>query len=159
MRRGREVPVRPRRERAADRGRHQPDQRAFPSRMKTTFLLACLLALASPARAEQVAPPQPVETPPAAAAEGTTDTGTVVLLVTVGADGLVRDVSVAQTAGPALDAAAVAAVMRWKFRPALRDGQPFEARVRAPCRVERLAVAQGRPELPAHHGRHRGRIE
>jgi len=104
--------------------------------MKTTFLFACLLALASPAGAQQVTPPQPVETPPAAATEGTTDTGTVVLLVTVGTDGLVRDVSVAQTAGPALDAAAVAAVMRWKFRPALRDGQPFEARVRIPFRFE-----------------------
>ena len=104
--------------------------------MKPTFLFACLLALASPAGAQEITPPQPVETPPAAAAEGTTDTGTVVLLVTVGADGLVRDVSVAQTAGPALDAAAVAAVMRWKFRPALRDGQPFEARVRIPFRFE-----------------------
>src|SRR5882762_5814977 len=104
--------------------------------MKPTFLFACLLALASPAGAQQITPPHPVETPPAAATEGTTDTGTVVLLVTVGADGLVRDVSVAQPAGPALDSAAVAAVMRWKFSPALRDGQPFEARVRIPFRFE-----------------------
>ena len=97
--------------------------------MKTTFLFACLLALASPAGAQQITPPQPVETPPAAAAEGTTDTGTVVLLVTVGPDGLVRDVSVAQTAGPALDSAAVAAVMRWKFKPALRGGNAVAVEV------------------------------
>jgi len=94
--------------------------------MKPTFLFACLLALASPAGAQEITPPQPVETPPAAAAEGTTDTGTVVLLVTVGADGLVRDVSVAQSAGPALDSAAVAAVIEAGYRARMPDSSRAE---------------------------------
>jgi iron complex outermembrane receptor protein len=82
-----------------------------------------------------------------------------VLLVNIGADGSVRGVGVAQSAGPALDAAAIAAVVRWKFKPAFRDGQPFEARVRIPFRFEapppaptapgRLPVAGGPPATQA----------
>ena len=91
----------------------------------------------------QLVPPQPVETPPALAPEGVTQPATVVLLVTVGLDGQARELSVAESAGPALDAAAVAALVRWKFRPAQRDGQPFEARVRIPFRFEPAAPLPG----------------
>jgi len=94
-----------------------------------------LQAAPSPA----VTPPQPIETPPAVAPEGADQGGTVVLLVTIGADGAVRDISVSQTAGAPLDASAIAAVARWKFKPALRDGQPVEARVRIPVRFEAAA--------------------
>src|SRR5439155_478046 len=102
----------------------------------TRIFASALLMLAFPAAAQQIIPPQPLETPPAVAPEGGNQNATVVLLVTVAADGTVRDVGVAQSAGPALDAAAIAAVVRWKFKPALRDGQPFEARVRIPFRFE-----------------------
>jgi TonB family protein len=69
----------------------------------------------------------------------------VVLLVTVGTDGAVRSVSVAQSAGQPLDAAAIAAVVRWRFEPARRDGQPFEARVRIPFRFATEVSAPGAP--------------
>jgi iron complex outermembrane receptor protein len=93
--------------------------------------IALLLLLA-----QTVIPPQAVETPPAAALEGAPQTATVVLLVSIGADGAVGSVAVAESGGPALDGAAIAAVMRWKFKPALKDGVPFEARVRIPFRFE-----------------------
>ena len=94
-----------------------------------------LCAWVSPAaRAEELTPPQPLETPPAIAPEGLQQAAEVLLLVTIGIDGRAHGVDVAQSAGPALDGAAIAAVVRWTFRPALRDGQPFEARVRIPFR-------------------------
>jgi len=108
---------------------------------------AAVLGLAAAAGAQQLTPPQPVEMPPAVAPEGENREATVVLLVTVGADGSVRDVSVASSGGPALDGAAIAAVLRWKFKPALRDGQPFEARVRIPFRFE-AAPAPGGAQAP-----------
>jgi len=94
--------------------------------------LALVNLLASNVAAQEIVPPKPVETPPAVMPEGPPQSGEVVLLVTVGTDGTVRTVSIAQSAGQALDTAAMAAVARWKFEPALRDGQPFEARVRIP---------------------------
>jgi TonB family protein len=104
-----------------------------------TMIAALLFLLA-----QQIVPPQPVETPPAVAPEGTAQAATVVLLVTIGADGAVENVGVAESAGPALDAAAIAAVVRWKFKAALRDGVPFEARVRIPFRF-----APAPPPAPA----------
>jgi iron complex outermembrane receptor protein len=92
--------------------------------------------------AQAVTPPQPIETPPAAAPEGAPQAATVVLLVSIGAGGTVENVAVAESGGQALDGAAIAAVMRWKFKPALRDGVPFEARVRIPFRFEGAAAGQ-----------------
>ncbi len=56
----------------------------------------------------------------------------VVLLVTVGVDGLVQDASVDESAGPAFDAAALAAVKAWRFEPALRAGKVVAARIKIP---------------------------
>jgi hypothetical protein len=55
---------------------------------------------------------------------------------------------VAESAGPALDGAAIAAVVRWKFKPALRDGEPFEARVRIPFRFEPAPPQAPQPAAP-----------
>ena len=46
------------------------------------------------------------------------------LWLVVGADGLPRDVAVKAPLSPALDAAAVDAVKKWKFSPATRNGKP-----------------------------------
>lgn len=118
--------------------------------MNRLLFIATAVVLATPAEAQQMTPPQPLETPAAIAPEGGNEAATVVLLVTIGADGAVRDVSVAQSAGSALDAAAVAAILRWKFKPALRDGQPFEARVRIPFRFEAASppAPQGAAQVP-----------
>src|SRR5262249_12245344 len=56
------------------------------------------------------------EYPPALLAERRE--ATVVLLVTVAADGSVGDVSVAESGGDAFDASAVDAIKRWRFTPA-----------------------------------------
>lgn len=76
-------------------------------------------------------------------ASETGKTGSVVLAVTIGADGLVEDVTVQETAGEAFDAAAVEAARRFRFSPAEIDGAP--ARVRILYRydfVERAAAIE-----------------
>ncbi len=51
-------------------------------------------------------------------------TGKVVLSFTVQPSGSVTDVEVVQSAGPELDQAAIAAVLRWRYEPATEGGQP-----------------------------------
>lgn len=58
--------------------------------------------------------------------------GTTVLFITVERDGTVAEPEVAESAGAALDAAAIAAVQQWRFRPATRGGEPVRARIRVP---------------------------
>ncbi|WP_149193399.1 energy transducer TonB [Luteimonas suaedae] len=61
------------------------------------------------------------------------DSGEVVLQVRVGADGSAQAVEVVRGSNSrALDRAAVAAVRRWRFQPALRDGQPVPGMVQVP---------------------------
>jgi|SRR5208282_1208341 len=56
-------------------------------------------------------------------------TGTVVLALTVGTDGLAHDIQVEKKLGYGLDEKAVEAMRKWKFQPELRDGQPVEERI------------------------------
>jgi TonB family protein len=53
--------------------------------------------------------------------------GTVTLAVTIGVDGVPRDIHVTQSADPGLDAQAITAASLWLFLPARRNGQPVEA--------------------------------
>jgi TonB family protein len=53
--------------------------------------------------------------------------GVVTLAVTVGVDGIPKDIHVTQSADPRLDAQAIAAASLWLFLPARRDGRPVEA--------------------------------
>jgi TonB family protein len=55
--------------------------------------------------------------------------GTVVLSLTVGADGLPRDIRVEKGIGYGLDEKAVESVSRWRFDPALKDGQPIDKQI------------------------------
>ena len=50
--------------------------------------------------------------------------GTVVVSLVVGTDGLAHDIQVVRTLGLGLDEKAVAAVGKWTFQPATKDGQP-----------------------------------
>jgi len=82
-----------------------------------------------------VTPPQVLEHvdaayPPSRLGESTE--ATVVLFVTVEKDGRVSDVSVAESGGKDFDEAAITAVQRWRFSPALRNGNPVRARIRVP---------------------------
>ena len=83
---------------------------------------------------------------------------TVMLLVTVGTEGSVTDVQVAESGGDAFDRAAIEAVRQWRFIPAHRGDQPIVSRIRIPFRFTLPAAdaistpppaAQQRPPAPA----------
>lgn len=92
---------------------------------------------AAPAVADRAQPlpiqgqmPAPIY-PPAALRRG--DGGTVVVRVEVTADGSPDGVALIQRSGSrALDRAAMQAVRRWRFQPALRNGQPVAASLDVP---------------------------
>jgi len=76
---------------------------------------------------EEPSKPEPVfkteiEYTAAARAEGIE--GKLKLKVVIGADGSVLSVQVLASVSPELDAAAVAAVKQWRFRPAMACGKP-----------------------------------
>jgi len=81
-------------------------------------------------RAEPVRRVQPKY--PAAALEFEA-TGTIVVRVLVGVDGLVKEAVVLKSFGnPACEQAALDAARQWEFDPATKDGAPFEQRVSIP---------------------------
>jgi protein TonB len=51
--------------------------------------------------------------------------GKLKLKIVVGADGSVLSVEILASVSPELDAAAVAAVKQWRFRPAMACGKPI----------------------------------
>lgn len=60
--------------------------------------------------------------------------GTCVLNLTVGVDGLPRDIKVARGLGMGLDESAVATARTWRYEPALKDGKPMEVQVQVKIR-------------------------
>jgi len=61
--------------------------------------------------------------------------GTVLIQLTIGIDGLPRDVAVVQSSGFAeLDAAALASARQWRFRALRGDGRTTTATARVPVR-------------------------
>jgi TonB family protein len=60
--------------------------------------------------------------------------GTSILSLVVGKDGRPHDIAILRPLDPELDDCAIAAVAKWRYQPALRDGEPVEvighARVR-----------------------------
>ncbi len=57
--------------------------------------------------------------------------GTVMLAILVGADGKVSDIHVLEKLEPGLDARAISAVSKWRFKPAMRGSVPVAFRARA----------------------------
>lgn len=77
-----------------------------------------------------VTPPELVDFAAAPYPEGALgESVNVVVFVTVGIEGQVSDVAIAQGAGAPFDSAALAAARRCRFKPALRDGTPVAARI------------------------------
>jgi iron complex outermembrane recepter protein len=79
----------------------------------------------------------------------------VPVVLTVTAEGVVRDVAIEASVGTDLDAAAVEAARRWTFQPALRDGKPVAARIRAAVRfvgesAARATSESAAPDSPGH---------
>lgn len=115
--------------------------------------LACIVPLqlahaqASPQNATQVTPqvvpPQvltQIEAVYPQAALAARQEALVILQVVVGTDGSVRDATVVTSGGDGFDAAAMAAMRQWTFRPAQRDGVAIESRIRVPFRFALPAV-------------------
>lgn len=105
----------------------------------------CLCVLcASAAVAQPAAPATPVISPPRVleseqpelppAALGNQSEARLELIVTIDEEGTVIEVEVASSGGQALDAAAEAAVRRWRFTPAMRGDRPVRSRIRIPFR-------------------------
>ena len=92
-------------------------------------------ALAEPAppapAPEIVVPPRPVTALDAGYPEGASGDATVLLIITVHADGSVRSAKPADGAPEPFASAAVAASSGWRFDPATRGGKPIAAKIRA----------------------------
>jgi protein TonB len=60
-------------------------------------------------------------------------TGNVVVKVLVGTDGKVKSATISSSFGnPACEEAALAAARQWEFKPATKDGEPFEQSIQIP---------------------------
>jgi protein TonB len=106
--------------------------------MKAVLPLALGLALAAPARADgKFEPAVPVRTsapefPPALDQAGIP--GLVLVDCLVDARGTVQDMQVEKTTDPQFVQPALAALKKWKFKPAERDGNRVSSRVSIPIR-------------------------
>ncbi|MFT3767092.1 MAG: TonB family protein [Minicystis sp.] len=85
----------------------------------------------APPISEVVVPPRPVTPLHAEYPEGAAGDATVVLVITVNADGSVRSAKPADGSPEPFAAAAVAASSGWRFDPATRSGKPIAAKIRA----------------------------
>ena len=79
--------------------------------------------------------------------------GTVVMVVDVAADGSVADARVERSSGEQqLDAAALDAVVKWKFTPQMKNGKPVAGQVRVPVEFKQDAKDDARasaaPQAP-----------
>lgn len=97
-----------------------------------------------------VIPPAVIEEVPIELPEGNEESGRVLLLVTVLADGSVKDVVVREGLSPVIDQAAIEAVRLWKFAPATRDGQSIASRIFVAVAIEKQQMPAPKPTaLPA----------
>lgn len=110
---------------------------AVPALIASLLLVACGGNANAPA-GPVVAPTElaAVRTPPPAyppEAECAAGGGTVVLRVTVSANGAPSNVAQVQSSGvDAMDQAAIAAVRQWEFKAATRNGQPVGHTINVP---------------------------
>lgn len=88
---------------------------------------------------EEFAPPQLLESPPAVYPKGREDEDlhpTIVLLVTINAEGELTDIEVEHGFDEDFDQAAIDAVRRWKFAPARYGEHPIASRVHVAVHFE-----------------------
>jgi iron complex outermembrane receptor protein len=114
--------------------------------------MGALLAISSftlGSAAQGVALPSVQDGPPAELQTPVPAGTMVAVLVTVTVDGRVADPKLVTPADPAHDAAALSAVARWSFTPALRDGAPVPARIRV---LVPVVPARQVPSAPSASG-------
>jgi len=77
--------------------------------------------------------------------------GTVILAVVISEEGIARDIKVVRGLGQGLDAKAVDAVQRWRFRPAKKDGKavPVAANIEVNFRLADHPPSAPEPPEPA----------
>jgi protein TonB len=106
---------------------------------------ACLLVLftglsAGTVLAEgKIEPPVPVRTAAPRVPREFTDagkTGLVTVNFAVDEQGSVHDAKILKTTADILDKPALEAVLKWKFKPAKKDGQPYAMRVTIPIKFD-----------------------
>ncbi len=122
----------------------------------TPMVLAAFMSLASasPAAAQRSPPPADVRPPqviervdaiyPASALKEAPHRD-VVLNVTVDTEGRVAKAEVTESGGAEMDDAALTAVRKWRFHPALRAGQPIATKIRVPFHFEAPASPAAPP--------------
>jgi periplasmic protein TonB len=103
----------------------------------TLFCLVCLLAVRPGAVAQTKEPPVPVRTfapeyPEELRRDGVS--GLVTVKCTIDAQGNVVDPVVEKSSNAAFEKPALAALMKWKFKPAKQDGAPVATRVSIPIK-------------------------
>ena len=86
-----------------------------------------------------ISAPKPIYTPDPEFSDEARDAkyqGTVVLRTMIGTDGLPRDIRIHRSLGKGLDEKAVEALRRWRFAPALKDGQPVRVEITVEVRFK-----------------------
>jgi TonB family protein len=68
--------------------------------------------------------------------------GTATVSVTVGADGKPRDLKILRSLGLGLDESALAAVGKWQFRPATKNGEPVDSKTQIELNFRLLDTLQ-----------------
>jgi iron complex outermembrane receptor protein len=116
----------------------------YPRHQTALLLPLCWGFWAHGVRAEVIAP-KALAVPPAVWPSGKAEAHDVVVpvVLTVTAEGVVSNVEVEASVDRELDAAVVEAARRWTFEPALQDGKPVAAKVRAIVRFIGAPVASG----------------
>lgn len=105
-------------------------------KVATILLLTALTTVSASAQAGlpfDVAP-KAIKTVAANRPSNAETAGMVSLLVTVTVEGSVTEAKVLKSTRPEFETAAVDAVMKWKFTPAEKAGQPIEAKIVVPIR-------------------------
>jgi TonB family protein len=74
-------------------------------------------------------PPQAISTPLPVSPRQENPSHPVVVLLSLGTDGVPKDVKVVRSYDSAFDKAAMEALRNWRFKPASCDGQPIEAQI------------------------------
>ncbi len=110
-------------------------------------LAAVLFFVAVPARAQaptDVVAPVLTSSPDVPYPDGATGSTEVVLVVTVNADGTVRD-AVVDAPNPPFTDAAIAAARGWRYTPATRGGKPIAAKIKVAISFQPPVIALVEP--------------
>ncbi len=120
--------------------------------MQRSSVLAVVLtcALAGTAFAHDARAPEIVEEPHGEWPSGKADEHDVVVpvVIQIGADGVPTEVAVEVVVSPELDAAAIETAKKFRFKPAMADGKPLAARVRAVVRFPGKEHVQEQAHVP-----------